>query len=646
MNIKLSYDDEFCTLISGLREHYGEELFELDGIGLKQLDLNRNAKEFLGNETATADVSVDANANVDTRDVVGYQFELPKPLFRLNSMYLLWKQLREDYPETPAYADSVLEGQISGDIYINDFSDFGRPYCFNYSTYDIVLEGLPMIKKIKSVPPKHLFSFKSQVEQFIIIASNSTLGATGLADLFICMSLYVRKILDKGSDAGFPIGMDDNWEEGVWRYVKETITSLVYTLNQPMRGNQSPFTNVSVYDMEFLKELCPSYVLDGVSADPLIVTKIQDIFLGVMNEELRRTPVTFPVTTACCAVRDSKIVDESFRRKIAEANLEWGFINIYCGETSTLSSCCRLRSETDSEYFNSFGAGSTKIGSLGVVTLNLPRLAERACGCQDDFFTGLIDVGVDAVAINAAKRKIIKERIDRGNMPLYDCGHMDLSKQYSTIGITGLYEAVEYLGYDIRRKEGEDFTLKILDTLDLICRNAQAEYGAPHNLEQVPAESSSVKLASKDFLLGYNKREFDNYGNGFQLHPYYSNQFIPLTAEADMLERIRLQGAFDKKFSGGAICHVNVEEKLEDPKRIEELIDHCAESGVVYWAINYCIQRCANGHMSVGRVDTCDCGAAITENFTRVVGFLTNVENWNKVRREEDYPNRQFYKGV
>jgi len=642
MNIRLSYEEDFTRLILNLKETYGEAMFELEGIGEKQLDLNRNAKAFLNNPTATADVSVDANANVDAKDVIGYQFELPKPLFRLNSMYLLWKQLRQEYPLLPAYADTIIEMQINGDIYINDFSDFGRPYCFNYSCYDIVLEGLPMIKKIKSVAPKHLYSFKSQVEQFIIIASNSTLGATGLADLFICMALYVRKILAKGVDAGFPIGMDDDWEEGVWRYVKETLASLVYTLNQPMRGNQSPFTNVSVYDRNFLGELCPAYVLDGVEADPGIVMTIQEIFLDVMNEELERTPVTFPVTTACFAVKDGEILDHTFKKLIAEKNIKWGFINIYCGATSTLSSCCRLRSEQDQEYFNSFGAGSTKIGSLGVVTLNLPRLAEKASSTQE-FMEGLCDLAVDASVINDVKRKILKKRIDEGNMPLYTHGHMALSKQYSTIGVTGLYEALVYLGYDIRSTEGEALAGRILDVLAMCCKTAQEHFGSPHNLEQVPAESSSVKLASKDYLLGFNTWDDWVEPQPPQRYPYYSNQFIPLIAEADMLERIRLQGAFDRKFSGGAICHINLEEQITDPKRIEELIDHCARSGVVYWAVNYNLQRCEDGHMSVGRKDKCACGKPIIENFTRVVGFLTNVNNWNKVRRKEDYPHRQFY---
>jgi len=130
------------------------------------------------------------------------------------------------------------------------------------------------------------------------------------------------------------------------------------------------------------------------------------------------------------------------------------------------------------------------------------------------------------------------------------------------------------------------------------------------------AENSAIKLAQKDILLGYQ----DKYN-------LYSNQFIPLTTNADMLDRIKLQGMFDSDFSGGAICHINVEQKIGDEQIIEDLIIECAKRGIVYWAINYNLQRCENGHMTIGKNENCPvCNGLITDNFTRVVGFLTNTK--------------------
>lgn len=652
MYYKVSYDQEFYDLIMYLRGKYPAKLFDLEGIG-KQTDMHQFAKDFFQAKT-TADASIDANANVDAGDVIGYQWEMPKPFFRMNSYFLLWEKCRDLYGL--GIANRLIEQQLTGTYYINDFGDIGRPYCFNFSTYDVMLQGLPMVKKIKSVPPKHLMSFMSQLENFIVLAANSTLGATGLADLFIVMSLYVARMIRNLCDANFHF-YD---EEDVWSYVQETLTSFVYTINQPMRGNQSPFTNVSIFDRCFLEELCPSYKdLEGDEADVDYVMMIQELFLQVMNDELTRTPVTFPVTTACFSVdEEGNIQDDWFAQLIAKQNKRFGFINIYHGKTSTLSSCCRLRSDTTNEYFNAFGSGSTKIGSLGVVTLNLPRAAWEAGGDVSRFFA-LVEKGVEDIAmINNAKRQIIQSRIDKGLLPLYALGYMDINRQYSTVGLTGINEALEILGRDILTEQGQAFISRMLDLINAANTKCQGWYKAPHNCEQVPGENSCIKLASKDWWLGFNNEQIDTGTVSYtsldkepvpvyrdsQRYSLYSNQFIPLTTRADIIDRIRLQGMFDKQFSGGAICHINLEEPIESEELMVKLIKHCAKAGVVYWAVNYSLQECAKGHMSVGRGGTCHvCGGEIVNSYTRVVGFLVNTKNWHRVRRAEDWPKRQFY---
>lgn len=644
--------------------------------------------------------------------------------------------------------------------------------CFNYSTYDIMLNGLPMVKKIKSVPPKYLYSFKSQLEQFVVIASNSTLGATGLADLLVVMSYYVKNILKTKSDAHFHF----RDEKDCWAYIKENLVSFIYTINQPMRANQSPFTNTSIYDANFLNKLCDDYIFpDGSSPDREIVQKLQDLYLTVMNEELERTPVTFPVTTGCFSIdENNNILDEEFLGFIARHVQKWGFINIYAGASSTLSSCCfdknqgitvringkviqgaigdiinnlddscnnvevfygkwqkakpikvaysdllyqitlksgdvitttkdhinptntgdklsaelttndflltntgykqihtittfkntnkyvycfevedktkpyfildngvithncRLRSEQKSEYFNSFGSGSSKIGSLGVCSINLPRIAIKSNGDENKFFEMLAYfVGV-AAKVNNAKRHIIQKRINNGNEPLYTLGFMDISKQYSTFGVNGFHEMLQVLGYDILTDEGSDFGVKVIKFINNENKKYEKQYNAPHNTEQVPAENMSIKMVEKDRIMGYDL--------GCDL---YSNQFIPLITNADMLDRIRLQGKFDKHFSGGAICHLNVDTRIDDIEQIKSLIRICVKMGVVYFAINYVLQQCEDGHMTVGNREICPiCGKNIENTYTRPVGFLTNVKNWHVVRREKDFPNRQFYNNI
>lgn len=635
--LHLSYPQEFTELMQMFKEKYGEEIFKLDGIGEDQLDLNSFAKTFFDNGTVTADVSVDANANVDSKDVIAYTFEAYKAPTRLNNYYLLWKMLKETY--SAEYAASVIEDQLTGAIYVNDFSgDFGKPYCFNYSTFDIALEGLPMVQKIKSIPPKYLSAFKSQLEQFVVQAANSTLGATGFADLFIVMGYYVDKALETLSDDHFYFA----GESDVWAYARSMIASLIYTVNQPMRGNQSPFTNVSVMDRYFLEELVPSYTFpDGRTPKVETVLQLQRVFMACMNEELQRTPITFPVTTACLSVdEDNNIQDDEFLTDVATYNMDYGFINMYHGKTSTLSSCCRLRSDTSNEYFNSFGAGSTKIGSLGVVTLNLPQLATQAVNLNEDeadeaFLKMLKPLVEEAANINNEKREFIKKRISYGAMPLYDLGFMDLNKQYSTCGVNGLNEALEILGYDITKWYGQQYSLKVIEVINNVNDEMQKLFSAPHNCEQTPSETSAIKLAQKDELMGYNDFHY----------PLYSNQFIPLTTRVNMLKRIEVQGMLDKHFSGGAICHLTTGERLTSELTMKQLIRHVAKKGVIYWAVNFTLAMCEKGHMTVGKSKVCSvCGAPITNFFTRVVGFLTNTKNWHEVRRTEDFPNRQHYR--
>lgn len=629
MYLRVDFDNEFEDLILHLRSKYGKEMLDLDGIG-KQLDMATFGKQFFSTKHNTADMSVDANANVDDSTVVAYENELPKPYMRLNSLYLLWKGCRKFFGTE--FANRVVEGQISGDFYINDLSNVQKPYCYNFSAYDLMTKGLPFVKKIDSLPPKHLSSFCGQMVHFTSYASNQVMGAVGLADLLIVMSYYVGKELNE-----YPTN-----KEYIWRQVKQELQSLIFSMNQPFRGGlQSGFYNISIYDDEFLKSMQKDYLFpDGSYPNIELVKKMQDLFVDLMNETLRKTTVTFPVTTLCLCVDENKnIKDQEFLNHMTKKNIEFGFMNIYAGTTGTLSSCCRLRSDKSNQYIgytNSFGGASSQIGSYGVVTLNLPRASTKAKGDIEQFKNNVRELTQTAIRINHAKRDILMKRIELKALPLYDYGFMSMQKQYATTGLNGINEAIEFLGYDILTKEGQNICSEILQIVNEENDKADKKYEYAHNCEQTPSENSSIKLAQKDKLLKFQ--------NTTEL---YSNQFIPLITKADMLDRIKLQGLFDSQFSGGAIAHLNIENQIKDYKLLVDLINMTVKKGVVYHAINYNLQRCENGHMTVGKNNICSiCGKPITDNFTRAVGFLVNTKNLHKIRREFDYPNRQFYKEI
>ena len=571
---------------------------------------------------SVADASIDPNANVGSRSIITYMHEAVKPFFKEESFRLLANELGDH-----AY---LLDSVVSGDLYLHDAWNVNLPYCYNYSMLDIAWRGLPFSERIQCDPPKHLYAFKSQVEQFVVYAANSTLGATGLADLLIVLALYAEKIYQTKKDAHFTF----KTIRDIDNYLKETMVSLIYTLNWEYRGNQSAFTNVSLFDKEFLKDLLPHYSLpdDGEPSSIKHVMKIQAMFMDAMNEVMDRTAITFPVLTACFAVSDKrKIVDKAFARLVSQKNVRHGMINIYSGKTSTLSSCCRLRS--DNEFFNSYGAGGTKIGSLGVVTINLPRIAYEAYDANV-FIKTAGKAMFDCGRILHAKRKIIQSNIDEGLLPLYTHSFADINTQYSTIGIIGLHEAAQILLGEMSASQYKEFCRAFMEEVSDGLTALDMQYGVPHNVEQVPGESASVKLPKKDKLL-YPDAD---------LPDIYSNQFFPLSSRVDILQRISVQGYLDSYFSGGSVLHLNFGSRISEAKH-EELIYACAEAGVVMWAPNYTLGRCAHGHVTANASATkCEvCGDPIVEQFTRVVGFFTSTKNWSKGKREYDFDRRVTY---
>lgn len=681
-----SFQDEFVQCLADIERKYGFELFQISGIG-KQLDINWFAKQFFGKKTNTADVSVDSNSNVGLKNTVIFDQEMAKPLKLIYSYYRMWKAMKKKYGVD--YANLFVKKQITGEIYINDFHGVGSnsPYCYNYSTLDTAHKGIPVgIDAEKSNPTKYLNTFFEHLQLFCIHAGSSTLGAVGLADLLLTVSCYAKRILETHSDQHVTYGnktltelnelIGDDWgnlsqeklfeigkfinskkyedvkfdsEDECWTYIREKLTNFVYFLNQPNRIVQSLFSNVSIYDSYFLDEMIQYYFIEADGkyyfAEKEIVQKVQKIFISVMNEVMSRRITTFPVVTACFSLNDERdIQDEDFLRWVLEADSAFRFINLYAGSTSTLSSCCRLRSDKTNKYMNSLGSGSSKIGSLGVCTQNLPRLAFMSNGNLDDFKARLRENIILSQRINGRKRAIIKNVIDKKMFPLYNLGYVDLNTQYSTTGVVGIYEALQVLGYDIKTDEGMAIAEDILSFIQKVTDEVAEELNAPCNVEQIPAENVAVKLAKKDRLLGYNT-QFD----------IYSNQYVPLKdMSCDMFTRIKLVARLDKYMSGGSILHININEETVDTDTLVELAKSMYKQGVVYFAFNKLLAECKKCNkvfttdketFDANNVTCPACGSKDTECALRIVGFIRKFSSWSSERQEEG-KQRKFYNNL
>ena len=680
-----SYNKEFKDLIINLENKYGGEFFNLSGIG-NQLDTNQFAKNFFSNNKNTADTSIDSNSNVSLKNIIVFDDELTKPLKLIYSYYRLWKGLKKKYGIE--YANTAVEKQLSGEIYINDFHGFAtnKYYCYNYSTLDTAMNGIPKgIDAEVSHPTKYLNTYLEHLQLFCVHAGASSLGAVGLADLLLTVSAYADRILTTHSDQHTPMGNDilnklndiigNEWgniseekmfeikefinsktkeevtfasDEACWTFIKEKLTNFVYFLNQPNRIIQSLFSNVSIFDNNFLDSLIDHYcIIDGdtiYKAKKENVIKLQDIFLEIMNDTMSKRITTFPVLTACISLDDDRnVLDEEFLKKMVNFNNKFCMINFYGGKTSTLSSCCRLRSDKENKYFSTLSGAGTKIGSLGVCTLNLPRLAVLAKGSTEEFKKMIKENVTLGQRINDIKRGILKQAINKKMIPVYNLGYVILKTQYSTIGINGLYEALEILGYHMANEEGIHFAENLLDFINECNDSIGDELKAPVNLEQIPAENVSVKLATKDRILGYNNK-----------YEIYSNQFIPLTYTgegSDVLTKIRIQGALDKKLSGGSILHININENNVSNETFLELIKATFRTGTIYFAFNKLLCVCADcGKIFTSNkvdmdniIEKCPvCGSNQLEHAIRIVGFIRKFSSFSEERRKE-VKERVFY---
>lgn len=411
MILNLSYDHNFVELINRMRIKYSEEIFSVDGISEDQLDVAKFSKKFMTSDN-TSNASIDANGNVDGINMATYTKEVGKPIAKFNGYFLMWKELKEVYGLD--VANEAIESTISGDVYVHDSTNFSLPYCFNYTAYDVVLKGLPSWTGIgKKTAPKTLLAYTEQVKNLLISVGSMQLGATGIADFLIFFSWFVERNLkgihtEGGLNKADFEGREDLWEQRVWEDSKQILTTWIYNINDNYRGDQTLFTNISLYDNYFLENLLGEINMHEApyKIDKTVVMQVQKMFVETMNEELKRTPLTYPVTTATFTrydeeeitlftdeenasnqvfnqfdkvdkkvgfrlektlvtdikvgdivggftvinierviIEKNKLRDTEFVKYIAKENLPYQFINMFNGESSVLSSCCFVGDE-------------------------------------------------------------------------------------------------------------------------------------------------------------------------------------------------------------------------------------------------------------------------------------------------------------
>ena len=627
MNINIKLNKNFTTQFNKLLTEYGEEFAKLNGLSDTYLNYTDFIDNFIDKDTV-ADASIDGNANVGHKDIVTLLNEMPKPHRKLLALNKIYYEMNKKYGFKEANKWLTLEWTRALYMHDADTSTF-KSYCFAYDLKDLAEKGLFFLEGFNSSPPRHLGTFVDFIKEYVSFATNRSSGAVGMPNLIP----YLYYFWDRDVKNGY-------YTETPERYAKQHIQRLIYGLNQPCTrdGLQSAFTNTSIFDHPYLEALFGGaifpdgkFMIDEIEG----IMNFQWMFLEEMSNIRSQNMFTFPVNTISLLRKEGKFIDEDFAKKAIKHNMKWSDSNIFADSSvNSLANCCRLKSNIeDLGFFNSIGGTALKVGSVKVSTINLARIALETTN-EKDFLKLLQErIKVNLEALDCV-RHIIERDIEKGLLPNYTKGLVDLKNQYNTIGVIGIYETMKTFGYvyqdeldnSFYKDEAYNFGRKIFKVIHNTKDNFILDKDYMVNVEAIPAEQAAVKMQKADELLFPNKVVKDL--------PLYGNQFIPLGIKTTLQERIKIAAAFDNFCNGGSILHVNLEGPFSNFEQAWDMLNYITNQGVTYFAFNTKIQACKYNHAFYGK--TCPiCGNPVENEYTRIVGFYTPVRTYSKERKEE-----------
>ena len=546
------------------------------------------------------------------------------------------------------YTSKIGQAHKEGDLHIHDLNLLSV-YCVGWDLTDLLQEGFTGVAgKVASKPAKHFRSALGQVVNFFYTLQGEAAGAQAFSDFDTLLAPFIRA--DKLS-----------YEE-----VKQAIQEFVFNVNVPTRvGFQTPFTNITL-DLE-----CPKHMADN----PVIIGgEMQDTTYGEYQEEMNMLNkallevlsegdangrvFTFPIPTV--NITKDFNWDNPVIESLWEASAKYGipyfsnFINSDMDPEDARSMCCRLRIDNRQLEYRGGGLfGSNPMtGSVGVVTINLPRLALKSKN-EKEFFKGLAELMDMAKDSLETKRKVL-ERLTDANLYPYTKFYLRNIKQrfnqywknhFSTIGLIGTNEAaLNLLGVDIGTEKGKAFAEKTLDFMRDRLVEYQKETGNNYNLEATPAEGTTYRLAQLDKASFPDRAHFAN-GIGAEVKcPFYTNSsHLPVNYTDDLFELMDLQDNLQTKYTGGTVIHFFLGERMDDPQTLKKLVKTiCENYKLPYFTFSPSFSICKNHGYIVGEHPECPkCGEA-TEVYSRVVGLLRPVSQWNKGKQAE-FEMREHY---
>ena len=546
------------------------------------------------------------------------------------------------------YPPEIRRAHLNGDFHIHDLNLLSV-YCVGWDLFDLLVEGFKGAPgKIESKPAKHLHSALGQVVNFFYTLQGEAAGAQAFSNFDTLLAPFIR------------------YDRLSYKEVKQALQEFIFNINVPTRvGFQTPFTNITL-DLTVPKYYADQGVIIGGKLQHETYNDFQEemalfnrAFLEVMAEgDAKGRVFTFPIPTYNIS-RDFNW-ENSNLEGLWELTAKYGvpyfsnFINSDMNPEDARSMCCRLRIDNRALEVRGGGLfGSNPLtGSIGVVTINMGRLGYLAKD-EDEFLTSLERLMLLAKASLEIKRGVLEKFTEEKLYPytqFYLRGVKERFGEYwknhfSTIGLLGMNEAcLNLLGEDIAAKKSREFTVRVLDFMREKLLEFQEETGNNYNLEATPAEGTSYRLARIDKeknpeIICANEEE---YKAGAE--PFYTNSTqLPVNYTDDVFEALDLQDAIQTKYTGGTVLHVFAGERVGDPDTIKGLIRKICESyHLPYFTFTPTFSVCPSHGYIAGEHSTCPKCGVETEVYSRVVGYLRPVNQWNKGKREEFRKRKAF----
>ena len=581
-----------------------------------------------------ADWRVKENANMD--------YSLQGLNNHLASSIIARYWLQELYP--PA----VAQAHIEGDFHLHDLGFLGA-YCVGWDLYDLLVEGFQGVAgKIQSRPAKHFRVALGQIVNFLYTLQGEAAGAQALSNFDTLLAPFIA------------------YDKLDYPAVKQALQEFLYNMNVPTRvGFQTPFTNLT-FDLTVPGHFANQPVIIGGKLQKSKYGEFQPqvdmlnrAFAEVASEgDAKGRVFTFPIPTYSLTSDfnwDNPILEPVWEMSAKYGIPYWAnFVNSDMKPEDTRSMCCRLRldlKELAKRGGGYFGANALT-GSIGVVTINMARIGFLSKSKKAFFgrLARLMDLAKESLEV---KRKIIERFTEKGLYPyskFYLRGNKERfggfwNAHFSTIGLNGLNEAIlNFMGKDISTKEGKEFAEEVLDFMRERLISYQQETGDLYNLEATPAEGTSYRLAKIDKkkypdIIVANEKQFKK-----GAEPFYTNSSqLPVDFGGDLFEALDLQDPLQTKYTGGTVFHIFLGERLEKGEQVKVLAKKIVSNfSLPYFSFTPTFSICPNCGYIKGEHFICPKCGLECEVYSRIVGYLRPVKQWNKGKKAEFEVRRTF----